>query len=48
MKVYSDMGTVMNVEHKLVNLTRQWDVENDRPWNNSHRPRPKGRSKLKK
>ncbi|CAJ1016541.1 hypothetical protein Q4I32_000999 [Leishmania shawi] len=48
MKVYSDMKTVMNIEHKLITFTRQWDVENERPWSNPHRPRPKGRSKLKK
>ncbi|KAG5487561.1 hypothetical protein LSCM4_08006 [Leishmania orientalis] len=48
MKVYSDMKTVMNIEHKVLTLTRQWDVENERPWSNPHRPRPKGRSKVKK
>ncbi|KPI86696.1 hypothetical protein ABL78_4254 [Leptomonas seymouri] len=48
MKAYSDMKSVMNIEHKLLALTRQWDAENDRPWSNPHRPRPKGRSKLKK
>ncbi|KAK7198055.1 hypothetical protein NESM_000761200 [Novymonas esmeraldas] len=48
MKLYTNMKTVMNVEHRLLSLTRQWDVENERPWSNPHRPRPKGRSKLKK
>ncbi|KPA80738.1 hypothetical protein ABB37_04199 [Leptomonas pyrrhocoris] len=48
MKLYSDMKSVMNVEQKVLSLTRQWDVENDRPWSNPHRPKPKGRSKLKK
>ncbi|KAG5511368.1 hypothetical protein JKF63_07331 [Porcisia hertigi] len=48
MKLYSNMKTVMNIEQKVRTLVRQWDVENERPWNNPHRPRPKGRSKLKK
>ncbi|CAD2222514.1 hypothetical protein AGDE_01247 [Angomonas deanei] len=48
MKVYTNMRDVMNAERRLVDLTRQWDVENDRPRSNPHRPRPKGRSKLSK
>ncbi|KEG12384.1 hypothetical protein DQ04_01751010 [Trypanosoma grayi] len=48
MKVYANMETVMNSEHKLLSLSRQWDVENNRPWCSAHRPRPKGRSKFKK
>lgn len=48
MRMYSDMKSVMGVEHKLIHLTRQWDFENEKPWCNPHRPRPKGRSKLKK
>ncbi|EPY30052.1 hypothetical protein STCU_01002 [Strigomonas culicis] len=48
MKFYADMRTVLNSEQKLLAATRQWDFENDRPWSNPHRPRPKGRSKLKK
>ncbi|CCW69015.1 unnamed protein product [Phytomonas sp. Hart1] len=48
MKFYANMKNVMDSEHKLIEITRQWDVENQRPWDNSHRPKPKGRSKLKK
>ncbi|KAG8341813.1 hypothetical protein TRVL_07359 [Trypanosoma vivax] len=48
MKVWTDMGAVMASEHRLLAYTRQWDVENERPWCNAHRPRPKGRSKFKK
>lgn len=48
MKVFTNMRSVMNAEQKLIVATRQWDVENDRPWSNPHRPKPKGRSKLKK
>lgn len=48
MKVYTTMRSVMDAERKLTTLTRQWDVENERPWSNPHRPRPKGRSKLRK
>ncbi|RNF18084.1 hypothetical protein TcG_05113 [Trypanosoma cruzi] len=48
MKVYANMETVMNSEYKLLAHSRQWDVESDRPWCNSHKPRPKGRSKFKK
>lgn len=48
MKVLANMRTVMDAEQKLIMATRQWDIENDRPWSNPHRPKPKGRSKLKK
>lgn len=48
MKILTNMKTVMNAEQKLLTTTRQWDVENERPWCNGHRPRPKGRSKFKK
>ncbi|ORC91153.1 uncharacterized protein TM35_000061580 [Trypanosoma theileri] len=48
MKVFTNMEAVMKSEQKLLTYSRQWDVENDRPWCNTHRPRPKGRSKLKK
>lgn len=48
MRLWTTMRTVMNSEHKLIQAVRQWDVENERPWSNTHRPKPKGRSKLKK
>lgn len=48
MRLWTTMRTVMNSEHKLLQAVRQWDVENERPWSNAHRPKPKGRSKLKK
>lgn len=48
MKEVSNMKKVMNREHRLTQMLRQWDVEGERPWDNPHRPKPKGRSKLKK
>ncbi|CBH11465.1 hypothetical protein, conserved [Trypanosoma brucei gambiense DAL972] len=48
MKEFANMESVMNSEHKLLTLSRQWDSENERPWCSPHRPRPKGRSKFKK
>lgn len=48
MRDYTNMKAVMEAEHKLRVAHRQWDVETDRPRSNAHRPRPKGRSKLKK
>lgn len=48
MRLWTNMRNVMNSEHKLIQAVRQWDVENERPWSNPHRPKPKGRSKLKK
>lgn len=48
MVLQSSMKSVMNNSRKLTSAVRQWDVENDRPWSNAHRPKPKGRSKLRK
>lgn len=48
MRLWTNMRNVMNSEHKLIQAVRQWDVESERPWSNPHRPKPKGRSKLKK
>eukprot|EP00796_Vickermania_ingenoplastis_P008826 gene8826-6209_t len=48
MKLVTNMRTVMNRELTLRTALRQWDVENEQPWSKPHRPKPKGRSKLKK
>ena len=48
MTLHSSMKALMNHSRKLTTAVRQWDVENDRPWSNPHKPKPKGRSKLQK
>ena len=48
MKERGSMKTVADRIYKLKNLNRVWDVENERPFSNAARARPKGRSKLKK
>jgi hypothetical protein len=48
MKPMGSMKQVSDRIYKLRNLNRIWDVENERPFSNPTRARPKGRSKLKK
>lgn len=48
MRLLGNMKTVQNAEHKLLQAVRQWDVNEERPHSRPHRPKPKGRSKLKK